>query len=254
MNVNVKREIGRWIRNIALATLVVAASMAATDALADDAGGILSDVDFGVGVAWSSRYVGEGRDNLNGDGLASTTIEAAYENFSLSVWYATSPDTDYRELNIKPAYTLEWNDWKARVFYKFRRFLSDEENVNEAGVDLSFSGIPAGFAAGVEGCYSFDTEGVFFATYINRECKVADWLTLTPSALVGWNAGYAADGHDGANHCALSLEAIVPLKDGLELVGYIAQSWALDADSDKYEEDINLKDVFSGGAALCATF
>jgi len=241
-------------RDITLAVLMAVVATTATGVLAEREEELLDVLDFDITAAWDSRYVGEGRDNLGGDSLASTTIEAAYESLSVNVWYATSPDTDYRELNIKPGYTFEWNDWEACVFYKFRRFLSDKESVNEAGADLSYSGLPAGLAAGVEGCYSFDAEGVFFVTYINRACEVADWLTLTPAALMGWNANYAADGHDGANHLALVLEAAVPLKAGLELSGNIAYSFAINDNADKYADDEGLRSMFYGGVALRASF
>jgi hypothetical protein len=241
-------------RNITLALLMAVASTTATGVLAEEEAGLLDVLDFDISAAWDSRYVSEGRDNLAGDSLAGTTIEAAYEGLSVNVWYASSPDTDYREVNVGTAYTLEWNDWEAYVSYTFLRFLSDKENDNEIGAGLSYSGLPAGFAAGVDGYYSFDAEGAFFETYINRECEVADWLTLTPAAVMGWNAGYMADGHDGANHFALVLEAAVPLKTGLELSGNIAYSFAINDNADKYADDEGLRSMFYGGVALRASF
>ena len=244
-----------WGRNIAVAVLVAVASSAAADGIAGDDASACG-VEFGISGGWESRYVSEGRDNLDGDGLVSSTVEAAFKGFALNACYASSPDTDYRELNLGAGYTFTWNDLEANVSYTHLRFLSDEEDEddNEIGVGLAYSGLPAGLSVGIDGCYSFEAEGVFLEASIAGEYEVMSWLTLAPSAVLGWNLGYIPDGHDGANHCALSLEAIVPLKDGLELVGYIAQSWALDADPDKYEEDGNLKDMFRGGVALCATF
>jgi hypothetical protein len=71
---------------------------------------------------------------------------------------------------------------------------------------------------------------------------------------MGWNAGYMADGHDGANHFALVLEAAVPLKTGLELSGNIAYSFAINDNADKYADDEGLRSMFYGGVALRASF
>ena len=87
-----------WGRNIAVAVLVAVASSAATD-------GIAGDDASACGVGRNFRRVGEsvrirGRDNLDGDGLVSSTVEAAFKGLSLNASYASSPDTDYRELNL----------------------------------------------------------------------------------------------------------------------------------------------------------
>lgn len=240
-------------RSLALAALIAVVATAATGARADGEG-LLGGIGFGMGAAYESRYVSEGRDNLDGDGLFGTTVEAAYEGLALNFYHASSPDVDYREVNVGASYTLEWNDWEAGVSYTFLRFLTDRENDHEVGLGLSYSGLPGGFAAGVEGCYSFEAEGVFIETFIDRECEAAEWLTLTPSAVVGWNADYVEEGHNGANYVALSLEAAVPLKAGLELVGSVAYSWAIDKDAGKYADDECLRNMFYAGVALNASF
>ncbi len=249
----VVNKVEGWGRNIVAAALVAVVSSAAADGIVGDDASACG-VEFGISGGWESRYVSEGRDNLDGDGLVSSTVEAAFKGLSLNASYASSPNTDYREFTAGAAYSYTWNDLEANVSYTHLRFLSDEEDDNEIGLGLAYSGLPVGLSVGLDGYYSFDTEGTFLGAYMAGEYDVMDWLTLVPSAVLGWNLGYVADGHDGANHCALSLEAIVPLKDGLELVGYITQSWAINADPDKYEEDINLKDMFRGGVALYAEF
>ncbi|AKJ64794.1 hypothetical protein L21SP4_01551 [Kiritimatiella glycovorans] len=122
------------------------------------------------------------------------------------------------------------------------------------GIGFSYSGLPAGLADGIDGYYSFEAEGAFFEASMGGEYEVMDRLTLAPSAVLGWNSGYIADGHDGANHFALSLEAITPLKDGLDLVATFAYSWAIDADPEPYPGDEALENFPFAGVALRATF
>jgi hypothetical protein len=152
------------------------------------------------------------------------------------------------------ASSVEWKDLEAYVSSTHLRFLADEEDDNEIGVGFAYSGLPAGLAVGLDGYYSFDAEGAFLEASIGGEYEVMDKLTLAPSTVLGWNSGYVADGHRGVNHFALSLEAIMPLKDGLDLVGHIAYSWAIDADPARYAGDENLKDLSCVGVAFRATF
>ena len=77
-------------------------------AVADEAAQKDFPVDLGLSVDWESRYVSEGRDNLDGDGLASVEAAAGYSGFELGAWAAESPDQDYTEFNYWLAYAYEW--------------------------------------------------------------------------------------------------------------------------------------------------
>ena len=46
----------------------------------------------------------------------------------------------------------------------------------------------------------------------------------------------------------------MPLKAGIELVGSVAYSWAIDKDAGKYADDESLRNMFYGGVALNASF
>ena len=122
-----------WGRNIAVAVLVAVVSSAAADGIAGDDASACG-VEFGISGGWESRYVSEGRDNLDGDGLVSSTVEAAFKGLSLNASYASSPNTDYREFSLGAAYSYTWNDLEANVSYTHLRFLSDEEDDNEIGL------------------------------------------------------------------------------------------------------------------------
>lgn len=226
---------------------------AATGGLADEETAT-SVMEYGISGTWDSRYVTEGRDNLDGDTLAGITIEAACKGLSLGAWYVSSPDADYREFDAGATYNVELNDIEAYASFTHLCFLTDEEDDNELGAGFSYSGLPVGLAIGIDGYYSFEAEGAFLEASISGEFDVWGRLTLVPSAVLGWNSGYIADGHNGANHVALSLEASAPLKDGLDFVVYAAYSWAIDADFDRYSGDENLKDFPYVGVVLHAAF
>jgi len=204
-------------------------------------------------AAWDSHYVSEGRDNLDGESLAGTTVEADYKGFSLGGWYAASPDVDYREINIFTAYMVEWEGIEAYVSYTHLMFLTDEEHDNEAGAGIAYTALPGNLALGLDGYYSFEAEGCFYELCLGGEYEVQR-ITFAPSAILGLNSGYIADGHDGANNFALLIEASTPIKDGLDLVVHVAYTWGMDSDPEKYPGDETLNDFAYMGVALHATF
>lgn len=55
-------------------------------------------------VRWSSRYVSEGRDNLDGKPLASLTSDVSVGNFTFAPWIGRGYDSAYSELNLNAIY------------------------------------------------------------------------------------------------------------------------------------------------------
>ena len=238
------------VRNMTAA--VVAAALSAASCAEAEGTATAGTVD--MAVAWDSRYVSEGRDNLDGESLASATVEASLGGLRLGAWYAASPETDYRELNLGMAYTVESDDLETSIAFTHLRFLTDEEDDNEVGIGLVYAGLPVGLAIGLDAYHSFAAEGSFLEASIGGEYAVCDRLTLAPAAALGWNSGYIADGHDGANHFALSMVAAVPLRDGLGLAATVAYTWAVDADPERHPGDGALGDFLHVGIALRGAF
>jgi len=214
----------------------------------------LSEIKFNLEIGWDSRYMSEGRDELAGDGLAATTLEASYKDLTLGLWYSASPDEDYREYQISAAYTIEWRDFEFGLSYTHLRFPSEKEHDNELAFAIVFPELPGGIVAELETVWSFEADGAFIEASVSRDCEVADWLTLTPWVGLGWNEGFVDDGHKGANHVALGIEAALPVKDDTALVFRCHYSRAIDADAERYPEDESLKNRFTWGLALQAAF
>jgi hypothetical protein len=215
---------------------------------------LLSDMAFVWDFTWESRYVSEGRDNLDKDSLAGTTVEASWRGTSLGFWYAASPQTDYHELNLIAAYGYVWEGFEAKVSYTHLRFFSDKAYDNEVGAGLAYTELPLHFSAGIEGYYSFEAEGAFVETVLGSEIELHERLTLTPSAILGFNQGYIPDGHDGPNHATLMIEARTPLFKGLELAAYAAYTWGISSDAARHPGDEMLKNFPYFGVTLNASF
>ncbi len=216
-----------------------------------DEGELSRLLDVNLDVAWDSRYVSQGRDNLDGDSLVGTTLDVALpKGLSLGGWYAASPDQDYREFNAFAAWSVQWKDFEAAVSYTRLLLLSDDEDDDEIGAGLAYTALPGDLTLGVDGYYSFEAEGAFFETSLGGEYPVLSRLSLVPAATLGFNAGYVAEGHDGLNDVRLALEAVVSIQEGLDLVGYAAYTWGVNADSVQYPDDEGLDDFAYFGIAL----
>ena len=204
-------------------------------------------------LLWESRYALEGRDTLEGGGLLSAETEITAHGFTLAPWYGNGWDSDYEEFNLAFIYG---NSIGAATYYfalTHFQYLSDGEDDEELGAGLTF---PLGdiLDLGIDGYYSRDAEGAFIELSASREFTVTDALTLAPRLAFGMNQGYYADGHDGANHTALFLEATYELTDKIALSAYLAHTWDIDADPANAPDDDLLKDFFWGGFGLTLTF
>lgn len=220
---------------------------------------------FSITPAWDSRYVSEGRDNLDGDSLFGATTEISYlglpfGEIMVGTWYAWTPDSPaYSEFNAFAEYSFEIGEFGAYFgynhlrFYPEEQFHPDDNYDNEIGAGVSY-GLPLNIGIGADWYYSFDANGSFFELILEGEYEVCKRLTLVPSALLGFNAGYIAAGHDGANNVAVGLEAVVPVNDYIELAGYTAYNWAIDRDFPNYPDDEILRDFFYGGVRVTISF
>jgi hypothetical protein len=217
---------------------------------AESLGHLGDNVALSASLAWDSRYVSEGRDNLDGDGLAGATVELGWRGLTLGSWYASSPDNGYDELNLCASYAVEFGALEAALGYTYLDFPADDADDHEVGLGLALADLPGGFELGLDSYYSFEADGAFFEAAAARPVELGRLLSLTPSAVLGANAGYMAAGHDGLNNAALLLEASLPLKPGVSLTAYIGHNWAINSDSEKYADDESLKDFGFGGLAL----
>jgi hypothetical protein len=203
---------------------------------------------------YESRYSSEGRDALDGDSLVSGTFEAGWNALSAGVWYAKSPDQSYDELQLSTALNWDWKDLEGYVSYTHLRFPQDGGHDHEIGAGVSWSGLPGEVALGLDAYYSFDADGAFIVTSLNREFELNDRLQITPAMVFGMNQGYVTDGHDGANHFELRLGGAYMLTDVITLSAHLGYNIALDRDAARYSGDELLRDFFHVGVGLTYEF
>lgn len=200
-----------------------------------------------------SRYVSEGRDNLDGDSLLTAAAEMGWKHVVAGVWYGASPNQAYDELQMSVALTHSIGSWDGYLAYTHLRTPFDDGYDNEFGLGLVWGELCYGLEVTLDGYYSIDAEGSFWAFGVNREFKLSDHWTCSGEGLVGVNQGYISDGHDGWNHLALKAELQYDFTETLALNAHLSYSWALNADAALPGDDL-LMDTFHGGLGLQWSF
>ncbi len=205
---------------------------------------------FHMHAGWDSRYVSEGRDNLDGDGILSGTLEASWKPLSLGLWYGNSPAADYDELHLSAALGWAWRDLEWYAGYSHLRFPIDGGHDHEVAAGFNWSALPVGLDLGVVAYYSFDADGAFGEATLGREFEISECFSLKPSIVFGINQGYVTDGHDGANHIALGAEGAYTFTEAFSAEFHASYNLAIDRDSQRHAGDELLRDFFHAGIGL----
>jgi len=203
-------------------------------------------------LLWESRYVSEGRDNLDGKGLASMTSDVSVHDFTFAPWVAHGYDSDYSELNLNVVYGTQLNE-HLEVYTGYAHLqiheASDHAHDNEVGAELLFTGLAG---ADVQGTvyHSFEAHGAFFEMSLLRTRNINDQLTLTAGSTLGINDGYIAHGHNGLNHLQFRAQLAYHPSARIEMIAYTGYNIAIDSTPDRYPGDLSLHDFFWGGVGV----
>jgi hypothetical protein len=211
----------------------------------------------GVGATWESRYISEGRNNLDEGGLFTSVLDAGTDlpvgELGLSSSYSSGYDVDYTEINLGAGWTVPLGDFEATAGYTYLDFYSDDEDDHEISLDVAYTGLDF-LTPFVGGYYSFESEGSFIEAGLSASCACRSNLSLEPFALIGFNEGYVADGHDGANHVAAGVNASLALKENLSVDASLTYTAAIDKNEDRYADDASLENELYGSVGLVASF
>ncbi|MBY6108355.1 hypothetical protein KUW19_17980 [Ferrimonas balearica] len=165
------------------------------------AGAAEYEVDFG----YDSKYISQGRDNLDQGGIYWASGAAGFDNgivLSAAYGYAADSDVDYDELNLGIEYGFELGDFAFYGSYTRLEFFKDDEADNEFGAGVAYGGL-SWFEPFIDYVYSTESEGSFVEIGVQRAFALNERLALTPYVIAGLDYGYANPDHDGENHLAV---------------------------------------------------
>lgn len=179
-----------------------------------------------LSFAYHDKYVTEGRDNLGDGGLFTYEFGADFGNgLSGGIWsnHDNSDLIDYKETNVFLEYGFGLHTIDTYLGYTFLHF-NDGSRDHEIGAGVATTALPITLAVDVY--HSTEANGSFAEISISHDYQIGAGLTLTPSAVYGFDHGYATPAHDGENHIQIGLEAQTQITEHLILFGYLAKAFA----------------------------
>ena len=205
----------------------------------------IEEMNVSIYGGWESHYFSEGRDLLDGDSLIINHVQASWKFLRNEIWYATAPGQSYDELQFMTVVTQTFENYSLYAGYRHLQFPSDGLDDDEIYTGLSISDLPVEFQMSVDAYHSFAADGFFVEIALSRNLTITEALSLACTGIFGINQGYISDGHDGANHFALALQPVYQVSDAISIVARLAQSWAMDRDTDA-PGDAQLVDFVNG--------
>ena len=116
-----------------------------------------------LSVGYDSKYVSEGRNNLDDGGIVWSTLNTDINeqvSFSAAYGYATSSKVNYDELNVGIQYASSIDDMDFYVGYTYLAFFKDNVDDNEVSVGASWQNFDA-FSPFIDFVYSTEASGSF---------------------------------------------------------------------------------------------
>ena len=207
---------------------------------------ILDNTELSFSNSFESKYISEGRDNLESGGLSSFNADVSYNWFNLNMWYGTGLDTDYKELQFSAGLSYDISDFGISIGLTDLSFLHDDSKDQEFYTELSYNKINWLTPTFVN-VYSFDAEGSFVELLLEFNLPIKnERLGLTPFLLGGLDFGYVED-TNGLNNVQAGLELSYQLIDNLSLNAYIASSYGV------WDEATNENNTW-GGVSISTDF
>ncbi|MFT4937994.1 MAG: hypothetical protein ACI88A_001017 [Paraglaciecola sp.] len=139
----------------------------------------MADGEFDIG--YDSKYVSEGRNNLDVGGIIWASGAASVnENVSDFAAYgvATDSSVDYDEFNLGLEYSFSSGDFDYYLGYTRLEFFEDDESDNEIGFSLVWNGNKA-FTPFADFMHATGAGGNFVQLGLEQEIKLADKLGFT---------------------------------------------------------------------------
>lgn len=148
---------------------------------------------------WDSKYVSEGRDNLEKGGILSNEMTLADETTEVGIWYGEADSTDYAEWNIGVSKLLDIGSMSYVLNYTHLFFTEDHSDDAEISIVANFPNF-ANFASSFAAVYSKEADGLFFELALDRAYRFNDRLYAYPYGVLSVNSGYVSDEPEGFNN------------------------------------------------------
>ncbi len=185
-------------------------------------------------LGWDSKYISEGRNNLDKGGIYWATASVQKDNLNAYVTVGRGDSQHYIEYNFGLEYGFELSEHiSGSIGYQRLEFYGDERaHDNELFSTIEYSKydwlIPS-----VSYTYSTEAAGYFVEVSLHSNWELSENLSVTPYVTQGFDFQYVTEEHDGVNNFQFGIEAEYQLPNQWVLSGHISHSIA--------QEDIKLE-------------
>ena len=197
----------------------------------------VSSGDFEISLegAWASRYIAEGREVWEDNGVISALAILSYQNFAVELWQGWSDGSADREFQGSLQYTVI--DEPMSVTFGLTHINDTRGGDDDLDASLSIAApLPYGFEWDAEFYYGFDRDGFYLETGLSKSWET-DIVDFTLGAHLGSNFGYVIDGHDGADHFVLTANLSRAVNDCFRVTAGVSQHFVIDRDTARNAED-----------------
>ena len=175
---------------------------------------------------WQSKYISEGRDNIDGNSMFTAEMVAVWKQFSIGAWYGIGDSKQYQELDLFVEYGFSVSNLDIALGYARLEFMEDGTFDNELFTSLALSNLPY-VVPGLDAVYSTEADGTFVELSLRSKFGfLNERLFLEPYVLQGLDYGYASDDDDGFNNTQVGVGLSYLVADRFHVVGSLNQSWA----------------------------
>lgn len=198
--------------------------------------------EFSASLGWDSRYVSEGRNNLEEGGIASFEASTLWERWELGVVLSEADSVEYSERNWWVATSRQFAGLDMAASLAYLEF--PEDGCHDTELGLNVSGLAfSELAFNADIVYSSEANGFFFEWSLEREYVLRDHFSVIPCVCLSANSGYVSGEPNGLNSwqlglsfdphisdrysVALFLNASFGIADGVENIGWAGLRFGL---------------------------
>ncbi|GLS84994.1 hypothetical protein [Paraferrimonas haliotis] len=191
-----------------------------------------------AGLGWESKYVSEGRNNLDKGGIGWAHIGANKDGLSLFADVGRGDQTNYTEYNLGIAYGISVSDLDIEVgFTRIEEYPERANSYNELSAIASY-GRYHWLVPTVEYLYNAKEDGSFLTLGLESYWELSENLSITPYLFQSWDYGYATKDHNGDNN----------VQFGVNLDYAISEQWTVNANLNRSiaGDDIKIERIDEG--------
>jgi len=202
-------------------------------------------------LGWDSKYISQGRNQLDSGGIAWGKTSYTIDNLSLFAVLGRADSEHYIEWNFGFEYGFNLSETVEASFgYQRLEFYGDERaSDNELFASIAYVETDK-LVPSLAYTYSTEAEGYFLEFALHSTWELTDNLLLTPYIIQGIDFGYVTPDYDGLNNLDTGIEIEYTIIDDCMILAHLSYSFAQDDIKREHENRTSNLDEFHYGINL----